>query len=174
MFDVSKWGRKPYEHLYFQEELVEALNRVLIKRVNTKHELINSLFEIKDKLQSSLKLRVVIIDSLPALYWQSSDHSENNSFLNHTINILRYLALECNIVIVVVNLITLWNEGGFNTQDSYQEKVTCGGYWYNVPNVRLKFEGGSEDICKVTLMKTWKVMPEICECEVKLTDSGIK
>ncbi|XP_018562696.1 DNA repair protein RAD51 homolog 4 isoform X2 [Anoplophora glabripennis] len=157
-----------------KQELVEALSRALIKNISSQHELVNSLFEIKEKLQSGLKMRAVIIDSLPALYWQSADYSGNNNFLNHTVNILRYLSIEYNLVIIVTNLITLWNEGGFNTQDSYQEKISCGGYWHNVPNVRLKFERTSQSACKVTLMKTWKVMPEICECGVELTDVGIK
>ncbi|KAJ8964540.1 hypothetical protein NQ314_004835 [Rhamnusium bicolor] len=119
------------------------------------------------------KLRVIIIDSLPALYWQSSNHIENNSFLNNTVNILRYLSVEYHVVVVITNLITIWNEGGFKNQDICKEQISCGKYWYNIPNVRLKFEKGLENKCKVTVMKTFKIMPEVCQCEVEMTNVGI-
>ncbi|KAJ8986048.1 hypothetical protein NQ317_013933 [Molorchus minor] len=144
------------------------------KKINNRKDLITSLFEIKQSLIEGLKLRLIIIDSLPALYLQSSDHIENNSFLNNMVNILRYLTVEFNTVVVITNLITLWNEGSFKTQERYIENISCGKYWYNIPNVRLKFSKNSENKCQVTLLKTMKIPPDVRHCEVQLTKEGIK
>ncbi|KAJ8955146.1 hypothetical protein NQ318_009039 [Aromia moschata] len=157
-----------------KQELVNVLNRTLFKTISTKQDLIRSLLQILDQLNERFNLRVVVIDSLPALYLQSSDHTENNSFLNYMTNILRFMTVEYNVVIVITNLITLWNEGSFKTQDEFKERVSCGKYWYNIPNVRLKFQKVSDKKCKVSLMKSVKIMPDVRECDIELTQVGIR
>ncbi|CAH1118891.1 unnamed protein product [Phaedon cochleariae] len=162
--------KQMYSHLS-KVKLVESMNHIMVKRTNTKQDLLNSLLEIKKIISSGRNIKLLIIDSLPALCFQSNDHNEQNSFLNEMVNNLHYLAVKCNIVIIVTNLITLWNEGDFTNKDVMKERVACGSYWYNIPNSRLKFhkEGNKSTI---TLMKSIKIMPKVPHCEAKITDEG--
>ncbi|XP_068897884.1 DNA repair protein RAD51 homolog 4-like isoform X2 [Tenebrio molitor] len=49
-----------------QEHLQDYLSKVTVFRTYTRHELINGLYEVKNNLENDLKLRLIIIDSLPA------------------------------------------------------------------------------------------------------------
>lgn len=133
----------------------------------------NSLFAIKDKIENGFPVKLLIIDSLPVLYNEAFNHTETNSFLNHTANILRYISNELNVAVIITNLVTLWNEGDFKSLDKFKEKIYCGSYWYNIPNVRLHLKRDF-DLCIFALKKTFKVMPLVQECRAEFTGNGIQ
>ncbi|CAH2014424.1 unnamed protein product [Acanthoscelides obtectus] len=154
-----------------KDQAAEILSRLLVARVHTRTEFLNTLLSIRKQLRENQTCKLLIIDSLPALYFLSSNHSENNSFLNYTGNVLNYLVNECNIVVLATNLVTLWNDGDFKNVDTMKERISCGGYWSNIPNVRLKLKK-IDDTCVVNLTKALKVMPFICECQMRFTPQG--
>lgn len=120
--------------------LGEILSRILVKQVNSKFELINSLYKIKEDILSGMNLKLLIIDSLPPLFTKSDQYNvENNIHLNHVVNIMHFLTKECHIAIVIVNLISSWSDGDFKRQN-LQDIISCGKYWRSVPHVRLRLD----------------------------------
>ncbi|VEN44321.1 unnamed protein product [Callosobruchus maculatus] len=154
-----------------KDQAAEILSRLLVVRVHSRPEFLNTLFSIKKILRVKQTSKLLIIDSLPALYFLNGNHTENNSFLNYTVNILNYLVNECNLVILVTNLITLWSDGDIKKVDVMKERISCGGYWANVPNARIKLKRKHET-CIVNLTKAVKAIPPNCECELKFTSQG--
>nr|XP_023016772.1 DNA repair protein RAD51 homolog 4-like isoform X1 [Leptinotarsa decemlineata] len=154
-----------------KEVMVEVMNHIFIKRSKTKEELLKHLTELKKEVENGSNIKIIVIDSLPPLYFQSFDHTESNSFLNHMVNILRYLTVKFNIIAIVTNLVTLWNEGDFKNINSMKERIACGSYWYNIPNVRLKFNK-EDNKCKITITKSRRIMPEVDNCLVEINHLG--
>nr|CAI5834544.1 unnamed protein product [Callosobruchus analis] len=154
-----------------QDQAAEILSRLLVLRVHTRPELLNTLFSIKQILSVNQTFKLLIIDSLPALYFFNDNHTENNSFMNYTVNILNYLVNECNLVILVTNLMTWWTDGDIKNVDTIKERISCGGYWSNVPNARIKLKKKGET-CIVNLTKAVKAMPPNCECQLRFTSQG--
>ncbi|XP_050504258.1 DNA repair protein RAD51 homolog 4-like [Diabrotica virgifera virgifera] len=154
-----------------REEIISSMNRIQVLRVTTKSEFLKYLLFIKHSVDNGKPIKLVIIDSLPPLCFISSDQTENNAFLCYTANILHYLAKEHNMVIIVTNLITLWNEGDFKNIDVMKERISCGTYWFEMPNVRICLKKDKYN-CRMTLTKAIKVIPEVNFCDVKFTDEG--
>uniref|UniRef100_A0A6P7GCX5 DNA repair protein RAD51 homolog 4-like n=1 Tax=Diabrotica virgifera virgifera TaxID=50390 RepID=A0A6P7GCX5_DIAVI len=154
-----------------REEIISSMNRIQVLRVTTKSEFLKYLLFIKHSVDNGKPIKLVIIDSLPPLCFISSDQTENNAFLCYTANILHYLAKEHNMVIIVTNLITLWNEGDFKNIDVMKERISCGTYWFGMPNVRICLKKDKYN-CRMTLTKAIKVIPEVNFCDVKFTDEG--
>ena len=117
---------------------------------------------MKKDLERGLKLRLIIIDSLPCTILNSIDRIENNASLNHLVNIMRYVAIEHHIVFLVVNLIVTWNE---NDGRDTVEKPLCGKYWSTVPNTRIKIE-------KVESSGMYKVVIQNSDTLVNKLNSG--
>lgn len=143
-----------------------------MKQISTKHELINSLHSIKNELKNGLKLRVIIIDSIPCLFTNSGEYNvENNMYLNHLASIMRFLVTECHVVIIVVNLITVWSVGDFQ-ESNVQENVSCGKYWLNIPHVRLRINR-NEDNYKISVLKSNR-LPCNASCVVEISREGMR
>lgn len=146
--------------------------RILVKRVTTKYELLNSLFDIKKEISNGLKVRIIILDSLPCLFTNTDEYNvENNTLLNHMANIMHYLATECFVAIVVINLITVWSIGDFQ-EPNVKENISCGKYWLTVPHVRLKFER-NEDNYKISVLKNQSKLSNSI-CFVKVENEGMR
>lgn len=142
-----------------------------MKQIDNKFELVNSLHAIKEEINSGLKLRVIIIDSLPPLFTNVDEYNvENNIFLNHTANVLHYLITECHVAIVVSNLITTWSEGNFQ-QQQIQEKLACGKYWISIPHNRLRFEKKTNNF-KVSLITSCQFSINT-SCNVTISKKGV-
>ncbi|XP_072387163.1 DNA repair protein RAD51 homolog 4-like [Diabrotica undecimpunctata] len=154
-----------------KEEIIARMSRIQVLRVITKSEFLKYLLFIKHSADNGKPIKLVIIDSLPPLCFISSDQTENNAFLCYTANILHYLAKEHNMVIIVTNLITLWNEGDFKNIDVMKERISCGTYWSGMPNVRICLKKDKNN-CRMTLTKAIKLMPEVNFCDVKFTEEG--
>lgn len=147
------------------------LLRILVKKCETKFDVINSLYKIQQDLLAGLKLRIIIIDSLPAVFTRINEYNvENNIYLNHMVNILRYLITECHVVVIVVNLLMAWNEGDFKNQILH-EKIACGKYWRNVPHTRLHLKINN-DMCNLSVMKSSDI-PLDSKCHLKITEQGV-
>lgn len=123
-----------------------------MKQINTKYELINTLHNIKEELiKGTIKTRLIIIDSLPPLFYANSDYNRNNELINHVANILRFLANKFYVVFFITNLITLWKPEG---NECVTEKVGCGKYWSSVPHTTLKIENFIENF-QVSILKSF-------------------
>lgn len=101
----------------------------------------NSLQEISEKLEeNSSMLRLIVIDSLATIILNNKDYSQNNLFLTHLANLMHYLTTKYHIVILVLNLLSTWVEGDFATQIETKQIISCGRFWYTIPNTRIKLE----------------------------------
>lgn len=130
------------------------------------------MHSIKNEIRSGLKLRVIIIDSIPCLFTNSDEYNtENNMYLNHLANVLRFLATECHTVIIVVNLTTVWSAGGFQ-EPNIQENVSCGKYWLHIPHVRLK-SNRNESNYNISVLKS-DCVPCNASCVVEISQEGIR
>lgn len=117
------------------------LSKLLVKHIPSKYTLISTLFDIIQELKKGLDVKLIIIHSISVLTLNTNDPVENNHLLNHLANTLRYIAIELNVIIIVTNLITTWNEWVLEGNENMVEKVCCGKYWREVPNVRVKITG---------------------------------
>lgn len=142
---------------------------MLIKRIHNKYELITALYDIKNELDNNANsVRLVIIDSLPAVFLTSSDNIENNNILNHLANILRYLGNKHHIAVLVTNLVTTWAEGDISAVNNVQEIIVCGKYWKNIPNYRIKLKKNIQNI-EICLLKT-NVIQNQKHCTVEISE----
>lgn len=151
--------------------LGEILSRILVKQVNSKFELINSLYKIKEEILNVINLKLLIIDSLPPLFTKSDQYNvENNIHLNHVVNIMHFLTKECHIAIVVVNLISSWSDGDFKRQN-LQDIISCGKYWRSVPQVRLRLDLNNS-VCQVTMLESHSHLSG-ATCTVAINENGV-
>ncbi|XP_044753473.1 DNA repair protein RAD51 homolog 4-like [Coccinella septempunctata] len=126
---------------YLHEEVMNGLSRIFIKSIKNKFDLLNSLQEISEYLEKNSTIsRLIVIDSLVGVISNHNDHSLNNLFLTHLANIMHFIATKYHVVILVINLMTTWVEGDFAVQIREKEIVSCGRYWYTIPNTRIKLE----------------------------------
>ncbi|XP_050310743.1 DNA repair protein RAD51 homolog 4-like [Anthonomus grandis grandis] len=145
-----------------EEKSLILLKNILLLQISDKYELISALFSIKDEIKAGLDIRIIIIHSISTIFLNSMDYSENNNILNHMANVLRYIALELNTVVIVTNLMTIWIEGlNDESRKETKKKACCGKYWSSVPNVKIEVgsknqEGG----CEIELVKFNNVWPK--------------
>ncbi|KAB0795647.1 hypothetical protein PPYR_12486 [Photinus pyralis] len=152
---------------------VELMSKMLVKRLHTQHELINTLYQIKEDVYiRRLKLRLIIIDSLPPLFYQSRDFERNYGVMNDFVNILHFLTRELHIAIVVTNVITTWYEGDFHVENSATEKLGLGKYWLQIANTRLVIKKRANSECTVQVMKSNR-LPKGASCKLWIRDEGI-
>ncbi|XP_045474486.1 probable DNA repair protein RAD51 homolog 4 isoform X2 [Harmonia axyridis] len=126
---------------YSTEDLVNGLSRISIKFIQNKYDLLNCLQEISENLEEkSSMLRFIVIDSLAAVFLNNIDHSLNNLCLTHLANIMHFITTRYHVTILVINLMSTWVEGDFGTQIGTKQTVSCGRFWFTVPNTRIKLE----------------------------------
>ncbi|KAF7272016.1 hypothetical protein GWI33_015157 [Rhynchophorus ferrugineus] len=153
----------------FKDKCLHVMNKLLIKRIHDKYEIISALFDIKNELDNNANtVRLVIIDSLPTLFLTSADNTENNNILNHLANILRYLANKHHVAIIVNNLITIWAEGDISAINNIHERIACGKYWKTVPNFRIKLKKLRQSI-EICLVKS-NVIQNQKHCSVEMNE----
>lgn len=126
--------------------------------------------------ESEIKLRLIIIDSLPSVILSCDDPAKNNAILNVLINIMRYMTSELHVSFLIINLIINWNDGNFKNVGVPIGRVACGKYWKNVPNTRLKFEKlEGQDVYSVTVMKSDTLINKVnASVNIQLSDEGFK
>lgn len=133
---------------------MNGLSKIFIKCVQNKYDLLNSLYEISEDLgKTNLNLRFIVIDSLAAIISNEKNHSVNNLCLSHFANIIHYISSKYHVVFLVLNLMTNWLEGDFANQIKATQTVTCGRFWYTIPNTRIKLERQYENV-KLSIEKS--------------------
>lgn len=161
-------GRKMKSMLDGSGSFEEIMSKMLVKQLYTQHELVSALYQIKEDVYTrKLRLRLLIIDSLPPLFYQSQDFERNYGVMNDFVNVLHFLARELHIAIVVTNVITTWYEGDFNVDSVTTEKLGLGKYWYHVANTRLVIKKDT-----VTILKSNR-LPKGASCPIRICDEGI-
>lgn len=154
-----------------ETEIVQSMLKILVKRVNTIHELINCLYALKQEILGGLKLRVAIINSLPSLiYGLDLDITTRNGLLNKSLNAMRLLATEHHMVFIVTNLVTNWYEGPFGKQ-TCTEKLGLGKYWSSVPDTRLVLKVAGENKYQVSVAKSIRLRAGK-SCTFEVTEKG--
>lgn len=149
------------------------MSKILVKQINTKYELLNCLYSIQKEINEGLTLRLIIIDSLPPLFYQTEDSAKNCGVMNQFVNIMRFLAREYHIAFIVTNCITIWYEGDFSMEKAVTEKLGLGRYWFSIANLRLMIKQ-TQEICKyeLSIVKSSKFSKGV-NCIVSINDSGM-
>ncbi|KAK9890029.1 hypothetical protein WA026_008836 [Henosepilachna vigintioctopunctata] len=130
-----------------------GLSKIVIKHVNTKYDLLNSLQEIAEKEHTSLSLKMIILDSFSSIMLNTSTHSENNLILSHIVNLMHYISSKYHIVFLMTNSVITWIEGDFTAQSGTKNTISCGRLWYTIPNTKPKLQNDSS-IMKITVEKS--------------------
>lgn len=139
------------------------MKRILVFQINSIHQLINVLHTIKKELAKIKRVRLIILDSLPALTTKLKDPLITNGLLNQCANVMRFLASEFHLAVIVTNIYSIWYQGDFNEGQCRVETANCGQYWYNVPTTRLKMERGDESVTMTVMKSAFLLTNERCE-----------
>lgn len=149
----------------------DVMERILVSKINSLHELINTLHNIKTNFKK-FNLRLIILDSLPPLIYQMEELQTAYGLLNHAVNVMRFLITQYHVVFLVTNALTNWVEGCFgNEENAHSEKIGCGKYWFNVPNTRLKISNVITNR-EVTVLKS-TYLASGAMCYVKINKLGV-
>ncbi|XP_071446626.1 DNA repair protein RAD51 homolog 4 [Hetaerina americana] len=138
-----------------RERVEEALQNVIVTSVKSINELLSFLHYIKGSLNQDnidgIWTRLIIIDSLPALFYQFIGEASNQGlgFMNNLAAILRCIAIENRLAFLLVNLANKGSENEDELTDPTPRVITAsftpitslrpalGNYWFHVPNLRL-------------------------------------
>ncbi|KAF2882983.1 hypothetical protein ILUMI_23211 [Ignelater luminosus] len=155
------------------DQIGNIMSRILVKQINTKYELLNCLYSIQKEIDEGLTLRLIIIDSLPPLFYQTEESAKNYGVMNQFVNIMRFLAREYHLAFIVTNCITIWYEGDFSMEKAITEKLGLGRYWLSIANFRIMIKQ-TQEICKygLNIVKSNK-LPKGVNCTVNINDSGM-
>lgn len=144
---------------------IDSMLKMFVKKVNSMHELVNALYAIKEEILKGLRLRVVLINSLPALMYSNSNRDPKYEWLNHSVNVMRFLATEHHVAFVVTNLVTNWYEGDLG-QQTFSETLGMGSYWARIPNTRLAIET-DDRVRKVSVVRSNRLrIGKVCSVEI--------
>ncbi|KAI4460772.1 dna repair protein rad51 4 [Holotrichia oblita] len=153
------------------------MSKILVKRINTLHELVNSLYEIKTETDNGLNVKLIVVDSLPALAYQFEEFSKCNAALNHLVNVMKFLTSEYYVCFIVTNILTTWYEGNIGEEKLLSEKIGSGKYWQSVPNTRLKFvsaaaASATDGKYEISIVKSNEIITGT-KCYVRIGDLGM-
>lgn len=171
------------------EEIGNIMNKIKVVNIRNIYQLFSFLHKWKEDLQEmrgEYSIRLVIIDSLPPLFFNfyGEGHNDGLAQMNHLSNLIRYLAQEHHIAFLVVNLATqyfevdgLLSEGKIKnvceeTKNHTNVKPALGKYWLHVPNTRLLVEKKPcSQEAQVTVIKSANI-PLGRTCKVNLHESN--
>lgn len=152
------------------------LNKIKITEARSIPELFAIVHKLTKTLKNESNTRLLVIDSLAALFFLSTSKHETIYFLNNLRNMLRFIASEYNISIITTNLVTYWNEenaiflkNGVNIKSL---KPTLGKFWLRIPNTRLLIEHKENEERQVTVWKSCDLQIGT-SCDIKITYDGI-
>ncbi|XP_058830171.1 DNA repair protein RAD51 homolog 4 [Topomyia yanbarensis] len=129
------------------QEIQETMKRVKVERIFSPEILIECMENILDQIDNLETLKVIIIDSLPAL-WYMHQNSKSNCYplgmLTRLVGLLRKLSSESLIAIVVVNLQV--RSSDYLAQNSTRRTIhskgvttypALGKFWETAPTTRI-------------------------------------
>lgn len=161
-----------------EEEAREAMQRIKVERIHSPEHLLGTVEELLaqiDQEERFGKFRVLLVDSLPAL-WYAHQNSSSSCYpvgmLTSLAGLLRKLASENMIAVVVVNLRIV-------STDSGQQRVTqpaLGRYWEMVPTTRLlmsKLDSGDNGQNRLISISKCNYLKTDDRQMVTLTERGV-
>ncbi|XP_065226988.1 DNA repair protein RAD51 homolog 4-like [Planococcus citri] len=123
-----------------KKDIMACLERIRVTTVYTLYEVISALHWLKNQLLYD-SVPLIIIDCLSTAYFLSvgADKLIGLGLLNHIANLIKFIAIEHHVVIVITNLATK----DFKNNDVVLRRNTkpcLGKYWLHVANYRLNFK----------------------------------
>lgn len=188
-FDTKRdFSRLRYEEImkarnFSQKVIEDALCNTKVCRINSSHELIRALRQLvtfckqkqNDTSSERRKDLLVIIDSLPAVIFMVTRNMQQNDLetiyeLDDLVEVCRFLARECQAVIITVNSVTQWNSPGQTKPDNITPAL--GKYWSRIPAIRLLITKQYGETRKITIWKNLR-LKEYSFCTVTISNIGI-
>ena len=171
-----------------EEEIGTTMEKILVSRVHSFHELYSYLYHLKNQLvREPGSVPLIVIESLPAVFLQymGGHNLDSLGLMNCLSSLIKYIAHEQYVSIIVVNLATMWvEEESAPLSDGDSEIVSAvphidvkpvlGKYWTHVPNTRLYIEQhgfGSER--KISVIKSTH-LPVGRHCNVSVMKDGVR
>lgn len=137
-----------------------------MKQINDQYELISSLYDIKSQLVN-VECPLIIIDSLPAIFYHTGNHSTSLTTMNYFVDIMRRISVELHTSFLVTNIM-IKDTSAQNTTI----KPGLGSYWDAIPTSRIFMEKCHRNICRMTVLKSSTIE---CDkmCDVTINDVGV-
>lgn len=169
-----------------EEKIGRAMEKICVTRVHNFSDLYSCLYHIKNQLVAEpASIRVIVIESLPAvfLHFMGAHKMDGLGMLNCFASLVKYLAQEHHVCIIVVNLASMWVEEESTpllTMDSESASATpqvevkpvLGKYWNHVPNTRLYIQQCEPpNLRKISVLKSSHLPPG--NCTVSLSIHGV-
>lgn len=152
------------------------MSLIKVSRIKNKEELLTLLHHLASTLKSE-EPTFIIIDSLPSIFFKSSKNHQATTGLNQLTQVCKYLASECQQIVIVTNILSQWSEiDGFvlNQQTNpISVKPVLGKYWLHVPNTRLLIEHQDNETRTISVWKSTGLELEL-NCKVQIDNSGVK
>uniref|UniRef100_A0A182JSH2 RecA family profile 1 domain-containing protein n=1 Tax=Anopheles christyi TaxID=43041 RepID=A0A182JSH2_9DIPT len=171
-----------------EQELGHAMTRIRVERIFAPELLVQTVEEIAagKHLQEDTSLRLLIIDSLPSLWYLYQDAKssvEPLGLLTKLICSLRKLAAQHAIAVVLINLAVRMVEGLASSTAESKRKLcpngnypALGRYWESAPGTRLLLERQVHpgSFARYTV-QVWKsnYLRSGERTNIRMTDSGV-
>lgn len=145
-----------------KEVTEEALSLVKVVCVASIWELFDVITNLNNaEIVKNNKVKVVIIDSLPFLFAPlfSNSNKQSLGIMNQLASLLKNIAVENQVAVVVVNSVVRDNMQSDNVESW---KPGLGRYWAHVPNTRLFLQKGKQESpgdFMVTIFKSSRLRP---------------
>lgn len=111
---TNDYMKERFERQNFTLTADEVCNRIHYVYIDGEKKFQECLDSMKDYLQEHPKIRLVVVDSLVAIFYGNTEHSlQRVVTLHRVITQLADVAFECNVAIVIVNDMTtkIYNNG---------------------------------------------------------------
>lgn len=114
----------------------ERLTRVFVKRCNSKFDVINSLANIKKDIDNNgIETHLIIIDSLPAVFYTSMNYKRDCELDENIIHLMKLLCCNNHVAFILTNAISKMVSFSENA-----EKIEGPKIWARQSDVQLKIE----------------------------------
>lgn len=170
------------------EEIGTTMEKILVTRTHDFNELYSFLYHLKNQLvREPGSVSLIIIESLPAVFLQfmGSRKMDSLGLMNCLASLIKYIAHEQYVSIILVNLATMWvEEESSPLPDGDSQalamvphvdvKPVLGKYWTHVPNTRLYIEkSGFGYARKISVIKSTH-LPVGTSCNVSVMNDGVR
>lgn len=165
-----------------QTTIQDALQRTKVCRIRSSHELIKTLrhlVSLRKAEQACLALErrrpiLVIVDSLPAVIFKITRDTcckdyETTYELDDLAEACRFLARECQAMVITVNSVTRWDSAGHSLGSL---TPALGKHWARMPVTRLLLTREDGATRRITVWKDPR-LEENSSCIVSVGDVGI-
>ncbi|CAH1403435.1 unnamed protein product [Nezara viridula] len=157
----------------------DILDRIKVYSTRNIYELISVLEKIHINLKrdNERKDKLLVIDSitLPYLPFIGVPSSKGISIINYIASILKQMATEYNIVVVVTNLGVIFNENeeeqvGANIQEV---KPLMGKYWQHIPNTRMVITRDADTVERTVIIQKSDYLAVNTSTTITISRTGV-